>query len=520
MLKNQLNIFKLFIFCYLISINSLCFSQGAAINKTGATAEASAILDVSSNNAGVLIPRMTKDDRNLILQPAEGLLIYQTNDTVGFWYYNNGWKQIASSSGSGLTTGTSAGNTLYWNGTSWIESSNIFNSGSSVGIGTNSPESTAKVEINSNNSGFLIPRLTTNERDAITNPAIGLQIFNTECETLEIYLNNGWHKLNMSSFKPANVMPNVSVADKTEITWNWLPSNGATGYMYNTVNNYNTAFDNGNNTTFLQGGLDSETIYNLYVWAYNNCEHSEVCVLTDTTLIAFFCGVDSLIDNRDMQYYQTAQIGNQCWMKENLKYLPVVHNNNEFSNQGNNFLAGYGVYDYNGNDLATAKSHSNYDLYGVLYNWHAAMGGSSGSNSNPSGVKGICPDGWHLPSQAEWEQLINYLSSNSQYWCSGVSTQISKALAATTSWSYDSGNCAPGNNQSTNNSSGFTGLAVGNRYEDGTFNYIGMYPNWWTTTTPSYNTAQRFGLDYNNSSIKQSDFAKSWGVAVRCIRDM
>ncbi len=127
------------------------FSQsGATINTTGSAADVSAILDVSSTSAGMLIPRMTKTQRNAIGSPAEGLLIYQTDDTVGFWYRSSGvWKLMGSGAGSSIANGTAAGNTLYWDGSQWIESSNIFNAGASVGINTNSPDASASFEISS-----------------------------------------------------------------------------------------------------------------------------------------------------------------------------------------------------------------------------------------------------------------------------------------------------------------------------------------------------------------------------------
>lgn len=179
------------------------FSQsGAAINNTGVAADQSAILDVSSTNAGMLIPRMTKTQRNGINLPAEGLLIYQITDTIGFWYHSSGaWKLIGSSTGSTIANGTAMGNTLYWDGSQWKESSNIYNEGNSVGIGTNSPEPTAKVEIYSSNSGLLIPRLSTAERNGIQNPAEGLQIFNTTTKCFEAFIENNWNSINCYGFK-------------------------------------------------------------------------------------------------------------------------------------------------------------------------------------------------------------------------------------------------------------------------------------------------------------------------------
>src|SRR4030042_875983 len=72
----------------------------------------------------------------------------------------------------------------------------------------------------------------------------------------------------------------------------------------------------------------------------------------------------------------------------------------------------YYVYDYNGNSVTAAKATGNYMTYGVLYNWSAAMNGAASSIANPSGVQGVCPTGWHLPSDAEWTQLTDYLAAN------------------------------------------------------------------------------------------------------------
>ena len=88
-----------------------------------------------------------------------------------------------------LTSGVAAGNTPYWNGSQWVvNNSNIHNNGAGVGIGTSSPHASAKVEIASTTQGFLPPRLTTAQRDAIASPAVGLVIFNTTTNCLNFYV--------------------------------------------------------------------------------------------------------------------------------------------------------------------------------------------------------------------------------------------------------------------------------------------------------------------------------------------
>lgn len=100
-------------------------------------------------------------------------------------------------------------------------------------------------------------------------------------------------------------------------------------------------------------------------------------------------GPEAFIDNRDGQEYSKVKIGNQVWMGENLNYDPGT--------------SGGLYYD---NDSIT--NH----VYGRLYLWETVLNGESPSTLVPSGVQGLCPDGWHLPSIAEWESLKAYLESN------------------------------------------------------------------------------------------------------------
>ena len=93
------------------------------------------------------------------------------------------------------------------------------------------------------------------------------------------------------------------------------------------------------------------------------------------------------IDQRDTTKYEVVKIGNQTWMAENLAYLPEVCSSNE--------NCGYWVYDYNGTDVNLAKNNDNYKNFGVLYNWETALKS--------------CPDGWNLPSDAEWSELELYI---------------------------------------------------------------------------------------------------------------
>lgn len=203
-------------------------------------------------------------------------------------------------------------------------------------------------------------------------------------------------------------------------------------------------------------------------------------------------------DSRDGKVYKTVTIGTQVWMAENLAYLPFVVGPETMSDTD----PCYYVYGYYGTDVATAKTRSNYLTYGVLYNWPGAMQGEPSSDANPSRVQGICPTGWHLPSDAEWTQLINYL---------GDANVVGSKLKATTHWESP--------NEGATNETGFTALPGGYRNYSGAFNYIGYYGDWWSSTEYSTNTAWYRGLYYNYSGVTRGSNYKSSGFSVRCVRD-
>lgn len=206
-------------------------------------------------------------------------------------------------------------------------------------------------------------------------------------------------------------------------------------------------------------------------------------------------------DSRDGKVYQTVTIGNQVWMAENLAYLPSV---NQVAD-GSEDLAGsyYYVNDYDGTVVADAKATSNYTTYGVLYNWNAAMNSQTSSTTNPSGVQGACPTGWHIPSDAEWTELTDYLG--------GTSVAGGKLKeTGTTHWSSPTG---------ATNETGFTALPGGSRYDDGTFRNIRVHGYWWSATEGNAADAWYRYMSVNFSNILRFSRDKEVGFSVRCIRD-
>ena len=188
-------------------------------------------------------------------------------------------------------------------------------------------------------------------------------------------------------------------------------------------------------------------------------------------------------DDRDGTTYKWVQIGTQKWMAENLNYDVE------------------GSKCYNNSADSCAK-------YGRLYNWSTAMGGKPSSSTNPSGVQGVCPAGWHIPSDDEWTTLMDYV---------GGALFAGTKLKSSTGW-RSSSNVPVGTNEY-----GFTALPGGGGYSDGYFIYAGINGLWWSAT--EYNadnawyrnmyylsgTVYRYYADYNTD--KASLFS------VRCVAD-
>ncbi len=156
--------------------------------------------------------------------------------------------------------------------------------------------------------------------------------------------------------------------------------------------------------------------------------------------------------------YSTVLIGDQCWFSENCRYLPVVSP----SSAGSETSPYYYVYGYEGSTVSAAQATSNYETYGVLYNWPAVM------------TEGICPSGWHIPSDGEWQTME-------------ISLGMSEADAASEGWrgspvgDYMKSTSGWNGGGNGSNSSGFTGLPGGYRYSGG-FDYDGNYGYWWSAS--------------------------------------
>ena len=210
----------------------------------------------------------------------------------------------------------------------------------------------------------------------------------------------------------------------------------------------------------------------------------------------------------DGNEYKTVKLGNQVWMAENLRTSRYADGTTIPLGTTESFDDAYRYY--------PDDNSANVSDYGYLYNWAAVMNGSASSEANPSGVQGICPDGWHVPSDAEWTELTNYVKSQSQYVCGDYTGNIAKALASEEGWYSYYGECAVGN-PDANNATGFSARPAGNYY--GSYINFGGYANFWSATQSNSYTAYLRGLYYDGASVYRYNGYKGNGYSVRCVRN-
>ena len=221
--------------------------------------------------------------------------------------------------------------------------------------------------------------------------------------------------------------------------------------------------------------------------------------------------VANAVSDIDGNVYDAVRIGEQLWMAENLRTTHYADGTEIPLGDSTVFGVAY-RYLPNGKE-------SNVSTCGYLYNYAAAVG--TGSSTVENTVKqGVCPDGWHVPNDAEWTQLTNYVSSQSGFVQGNDVQYIAKALASTTGWKSSNNNYAVGNNPSLNNATGFGTLAAGSFY-DNVYTYFNYTANFWTSTEVNATSAWIRSLYYGNPKVLRYGYSgnKSGAYSVRCVQD-
>jgi len=296
----------------------------------------------------------------------------------------------------------------------------LFSSAQNVGIGTTAPNASAQLDVTSTNSGFLPPRMTYVQRNAIVNPAAGLIVYCTDCSggagEMNYFNGNIW--MNMTIATASNIVANLSVSICNQI---WSTQNL--------------------NVSTYEDGTPIPKVEATSTWA------------SLTT----------------------------------------------------------GAYCYYNNDSATYAA-----VYGKLYNWYAVAGIYDAASLNNLFLrKKLAPAGWHIPTDSEWNKLAKCIDPAADTACifcvqSSIAGGMMKE-AGLTHWSNP--------NFGATNSRGFAGLPGGYRFYGGTFDYVGDFGYWWSSTET--NTAETYAryLYYDYSGVVRFSGYKASGFSVRCLRD-
>lgn len=218
------------------------------------------------------------------------------------------------------------------------------------------------------------------------------------------------------------------------------------------------------------------------------------------------------VTDYDENMYRIVQIGDQIWMAENLltthyedgTQIPLVENQTAWDDLSITAKA----FCWPENNAAYGNT------YGALYTWAAAMYGEGSSNLVPSGVQGVCPSGWHLPSDDEWKELL-------------VELGMPPAVAETSGWigTDEGGKLKESGTEHWNapniasNESGFTALPAGTRDPNGVFFSLGIDAIFWTSTEHQTSYSRNYKLTNNSDLINRNYYRQESGFSVRCIQD-
>jgi uncharacterized protein (TIGR02145 family) len=273
------------------------------------------------------------------------------------------------------------------------------------------------------------------------------------------------------------------------VTASWSAAADATGYtLYYAPYPAATpigSVDMGSKTSF-SATLTAGVAYYVAVKATNSSGSSGYSNISNFTIQN---STSSTVTDVEGNVYNTVTIGAQVWMKENLKTTKYCNGDAIPTTTANISSEASPKYQwpYNGDE-------SNVSTYGRLYTWHAA-----------TDTRGVCPTGWHLPTDVEWTTLTDCLGGESV--AGGHMRE-----AGTTHWMNH-------HNTSVDNSSGFTALPGGYRHDGGTFRYGGLYGYWWSATESSATFAWYRDMRYDNGSVNRSNDYADHGCSVRCVKD-
>lgn len=233
--------------------------------------------------------------------------------------------------------------------------------------------------------------------------------------------------------------------------------------------------------------------------------------------------IPNAVTDIDGNTYKAVKLGDQIWMAENLKTKRYADGTSIYAGAGESESDDVGYWYY------PDDQESDMSTYGLHYNWKAVVRNLDTVNCsykdsisrmgkwriyrNLNDIQGICPNGWHVPSDAEWTQLTNYVSSQDKYVCGDDRKNIAKALASTTNWAKSEGKCEVGHDKVLNNSTGFNAMPGGSKWS--------FSVKFWSSTSllSPWGTMYAFCRDITAWNPNVEKCSHSGIYPVRCISD-
>ena len=459
---------------WVTSGQNISYSNGkVGIGSSAPTASAS--LEVTSTTTGVLLPRMTRVQRNDIAVPAAGLMVYCINcGTSGSLsiFTNGSWITFSPCAIAAPVAGTHV----------MSQGQIIWNWQSVAGAAGYKWSTTTDYE-----SATEMATATTKTE---TGTACGI----TYTRYVWAYSSCGESAMATLTAIVAAAVPAAPVAathvpSQTAIVWNWNTVAGATGYKWNTTNNYGTATEMGTNTTKTETGLTCSTSYTRYGWAYNSCGYSPPVTLTQSTWTCGTCGTLSINHvqgvvapvSKILTYGTVTDIPGEpakCWITRNLgsdHQATAVSDATEAS-------AGW-YWQFN---LKQGYKHDGTNRTPNTV-WKSSINETSEwiTANDPCTIE--LGAGWRIPTVTEWINVDaaaggNWIDWNGP-WGSGLKLHAAGYLTG-----YDA--------------------SLGFRGSNGTY---------WSSA--QYDVSNGWYLNFDSGSCYMSYYTKAYGFSVRCVRD-
>ena len=412
-----------------------------------------------------------------------------------------------------LSSGTAAGNTPYWNGSQWIiNNSNIHNNGAGIGIGTTSPNASAKFEIASITQGLLPPRMTTVQRDAIASAATGLVIFNTTTNCLNFFTGSGWNEtcgilnttgaiiaLNCVGATTTGTLNNGIVAIGVSTTVPYTGGNGgiysvqafsSTGVLGLTANisGSTLALGAGNLVYTISG---TPTSSGTASFAITVCGQSCSFTVSVGAAVVYPAGTVNCAGATAVVDVINTTTG-KIWMDRNLGATQEATSSTDSNAYGDLYQWGRRADGHQCRTSATTATLSSIDqpAHGNFiqapsypYDWRSPQNSNLWQGVN--GVNNPCPSGYRIPTETELE--AERLSWSVNTWMGAFASPLKLPLPGALDFS------------------------------DGSIIGVGTFGFYWSTKVSAESSTY---LSFGSSSTPIITItSRAYGFAVRCIKD-